>query len=76
MKSLLRVPDDLSLVGFDDLPAAGFSIPPLTTVHQPIYEVGVAAVEAMLQLIAGTRSRTTLPAPHLVVRDSTARPRR
>ena len=69
----IRVPEDVSLVGFDDLPGSSYSTPPLTTVHQPIYELGVAAADALLKLIDGGRSKASLPAPHLVVRGSTAR---
>lgn len=39
----LSVPHDMALVGFDDLPVAAFTTPPLTTVRQPVYEMGVAA---------------------------------
>lgn len=46
-----RVPDDIAIVGFDDHEMAAYADPPLTTVHQPIYELGVAAVDLMLRLI-------------------------
>jgi LacI family transcriptional regulator len=72
----LRVPDDLSLVGFDDLGSASFVIPPLTTVHQPGYELGLIAAQAMLQLLAGEEPGVALPEPYLVVRESSCRPRR
>lgn len=72
----LRVPDDLSVVGFDDLPQARWSPPPLTTVRQPLAEMGDAAARTLLQLIDGE----TLGVPRmelatrLVVRDSSAPP--
>ena len=72
-----RVPDDVSVVGFDDLPEARFFSPPLTTVRQDFDRVGRIAVEALIQQIEG--ARTVEPpalAPELVVRDSTAAPRR
>lgn len=69
----LRVPDDLSLVGFDDLAAAIYAIPPLSTVHQPGYELGRIAAQAMLQLLSGARPEVTVPAPRLVARESTRR---
>ena len=69
----LRVPDDVSLVGFDDLAESVYSIPPLSTVHQPGYELGRLAAGAMLQLLAGARPTIELPAPRLVVRESTRR---
>lgn len=49
----LRIPDDLSVVGFDDLPVAGWVDPPLTTVHQPLTEMAVAATELALALGRG-----------------------
>lgn len=67
----LQVPRDVSLIGFDDLPIAPFVMPPLSTVHQPAYELGQLAASAMLQLLAGTKPVIAMPAPHLVVRDST-----
>ncbi len=66
----LRVPDDISLVGFDDLSAAQFSIPPLTTVHQPSYELGRLAAAAMLQLLAGEKPTLEAPLPRLIARAS------
>jgi LacI family transcriptional regulator len=71
----LRMPDDISLVGFDDLAASMYALPPLSTVHQPGYELGRLAAMAMLQLLAGERPRIDVPAPRLVARESSARPR-
>ena len=68
----LRVPQDVSLVGFDDLPSSSFAVPPLTSVHQPICELGKAAAEAMLDLLAGREARVALPPPRMVLRESTA----
>lgn len=67
----LRVPDDISLVGFDDLAGAIHAIPPLTTVQQPGLEIGRMAAASLLQLLAGEVPRFRLPAPRLVVRAST-----
>lgn len=67
----LRVPQDVSVVGFDDLASAVYSIPPLTTVHHPVYELGQLAAQAMLQLLAGEVPALALPVPRLVVREST-----
>ncbi len=47
----LTVPGDLALVSFDDLPVAAFADPPLTTVHQPVPELGVKAVELLIEQI-------------------------
>jgi LacI family transcriptional regulator len=46
----LRIPDDLSLIGFDNIEFSGIIHPPLTTIHQPKYEMGEAAVEILLRL--------------------------
>ena len=67
----LRVPDDVSLVGFDDLPTAQYASPPLSTIHQPAYELGRLAATSMLQLLAGTEPTAQVPAPRLVAREST-----
>ncbi len=67
----LRVPHDVSLVGFDDVASSVYSIPPLTTVHHPVYELGQMAAQAMLQLLVGERPTLALPPPRLVVREST-----
>jgi LacI family transcriptional regulator len=66
----LRVPEDVSLVGFDDLAGAVYSIPPLTTVHHPVHELGQLAAQAILQLLAGEVPALALPAPRLMVRES------
>lgn len=74
----LKIPEDMSVVGFDDLPTASQIHPALTTVRQPIEELGRAAVNTLLALIAGlpaATARATLPTA-LVVRQSTAPPRR
>ncbi len=69
----LRVPDDVSLVGFDDQPTSLYALPPLTTVHQPAYEMGRLAAEAVLQLLDGVKPQQTVPPPRLIVRDSCRR---
>jgi DNA-binding LacI/PurR family transcriptional regulator len=68
-----RVPDDVSVVGFDDLPDAGSYIPPLTTVHQDFAEVGRRCVDTLLRQIRGEAPQpgTTLVPTRLVVRQST-----
>jgi DNA-binding LacI/PurR family transcriptional regulator len=70
----VRIPDELSVVGFDDLPFAGWSVPPLTTVRQPLVQMGVAAAEMVITLARGAtldHHRVEL-ATSLVVRESTA----
>ncbi len=75
----LRVPEDLSIVGFDDVDLAQVTDPPLTTVHQPIRQKGQEAVRLLL---AGGRQRGEAPpeqrrlATRLVIRGSTAPVRR
>lgn len=70
----LHVPGDVSLVGFDDLQSAVFSIPPLSTVHHPVYELGQLAASAMLQMLAGQAPTAQLPGPRFIVRESTRAP--
>ena len=74
----LRVPDDLSVVGFDDLPMARWSSPPLTTVRQPLADMGRMAGRMLHELIDGNElaSQRVELATHLVPRASTATPRR
>jgi DNA-binding LacI/PurR family transcriptional regulator len=72
----LRVPEDVSVVGYDDVPIAGYVDPPLTTIHQPMREVGEFAAGLVLDHISGDGRE---PGPHLlparlVVRKSTAPP--
>jgi LacI family transcriptional regulator len=69
----LRVPDDVSLVGFDDLVLARYAMPPLTTVRQSVYEIGTEAAKAMLDMLRGNAPQAALPGPELVVRESTRR---
>jgi LacI family transcriptional regulator len=70
-----RVPDDVSLVGFDDLAGSVFFVPPLTTIHNPIQEIGQLAAQAILRLLSGDAPQGEVPAPRLVVRESTGAPR-
>ncbi len=67
----VRVPDDISVVGFDDLPWSAYLGPPLTTVRQPGREMGALAARRLLgALQGGLPTRTTLVQPELVVRAS------
>lgn len=74
----LSVPDDFSVVGFDDTIAAELVSPGLTTVHQPLDEMGRLGFELVLRLLSGEpiRTRRIEVATHLVVRGSTAPPPR
>jgi len=68
----LRVPDDVAIVGFDDLPASSYAAPALTTVHQPIYEKGVRAAHMLIDMVEGKRiaDKHLNLRPHLVVRQT------
>ena len=70
----MLIPQDLSVIGFDDLPFARWLSPPLTTVRQPLVEMGRVAAEMLGNLIAGSRLRTQRMelATELRVRESTA----
>jgi LacI family transcriptional regulator len=68
----VRVPEDLAVIGYDDIPQAQWTQPPLTTVHQPMVEKGEIAVQRLLSLIAGeTQSNPNVLLPtQLVIRQS------
>jgi LacI family transcriptional regulator len=75
----LRVPDDLSLIGFDDMDWYPVADPPVTTVAQPAYEIGAHAAQRLLLRIRSMRPlkpQTILLPTELIVRGSTAPPRR
>ncbi len=67
----LRVPEDIAVIGFDDIDDSQASIPSITTAHQPFYEMGYQAVEMLLALIEGQTlpAETIMPA-QLMVRES------
>jgi DNA-binding LacI/PurR family transcriptional regulator len=69
------VPDDVSVIGFDDIPEAEFLIPPLTTVRQDFAAVGMRAIEALRLLMNGHSPTADLLEPSLVVRASTGPPK-
>ena len=75
-KRALRVPEDMSIVGCDDIFGADFCNPPLTTLSSPIEQAGRVAVTVLLAQLnplagGGNRSRSVMPT-HLTVRGSTA----
>ena len=67
----LKVPQDVSVVGFDDLPSSAFTIPPLTSVHRFTEEIGNSAAEAMIDLIERRAPQARTSAPMLAIREST-----
>ena len=73
----LRVPQDISVVGFDDIPQAAFQMPSLTTIRQPLHTMGRLAADVLLEHLA---THAAMPAevsvePHLIIRETTAVPR-
>ena len=70
----LRVPEDVSVVGFDDIKEAAFQTPSLTTIRQPLHQMGALAVRTLLQQLGGTNGNG-LPQiavePELIIREST-----
>ncbi len=73
----LRVPGDLSVVGFDDVRFSQYTDPPLTTVRIPMRALGETSVRLLLEILEGTSTRVeSVTLPHeLVIRESTAPPR-
>ena len=73
----MRVPDDISVVGFDDIQGAAYYTPSLTTVRQPLTRMGMIAAQTLLERIeAGQEEPKEIAvAPELVIRESTARRR-
>jgi LacI family transcriptional regulator len=73
MNSGLRVPQDVSVVGFDDIRAAAYLNPSLTTIRQPLHQMGVTAARILLQRIRGLEEYpdSMAIAPELVIREST-----
>lgn len=73
----LNVPHDISVAGFDDLYISEYMDPPLTTVRQPMQQMGSMAMETLLQIIASGEAGPDIEVPgELVVRGSTAPPKR
>jgi len=70
----LRVPDDISMIGFDDIPYAVTTWPPLTTIAQPVEKIGTRAVSLLLERVAepAAHSRREVLMPVLVERESCA----
>lgn len=66
-----RVPEDISVIGFDDLPVSCYFTPALTTMRQPVEEVGRVCAESILNLLSGAQHNAKLPPIELIVRQST-----
>jgi LacI family transcriptional regulator len=72
-RSALRVPEDVSLIGYDDLSSSLYAKPPLSSIHQSAFELGQQAVDVLLQLLAGEKPDFQVPPPRLVSRESCRR---
>jgi LacI family transcriptional regulator len=72
------VPDDISVLGFDDIEQAAFNVPRLTTIRQPLMRMGELAASGLIKRIEQPEMETedVIVEPKLVVRESTAAPRR
>ncbi|HJZ48618.1 MAG TPA: substrate-binding domain-containing protein [Roseiflexaceae bacterium] len=68
----IRVPDDVSLVGFGDLLSSAYTTPPLTTVRQPIFEMGRTAAQAILDLLEERPIELPSFTTQLIIRESAA----
>ncbi|HEY6410428.1 MAG TPA: LacI family DNA-binding transcriptional regulator [Ktedonobacteraceae bacterium] len=69
----VSVPDNLSVIGFDDIDIAAYTIPPLTTIRQPRFELGQRSMRMMLALLSGQLPENQIVRGELVVRQTTAR---
>jgi LacI family transcriptional regulator len=69
----IRVPEDISIIGFDDLHSSMYTTPPLTTVRQPLFDVGKSLGRAILKMIAHQPLEVDVPQLNLVVRESVRR---
>jgi LacI family transcriptional regulator len=74
----LKVPEDISVLGFDDIEQAAFNVPRLTTIRQPLMRMGELAASSLIKRIEQPELKTenVVVEPKLVVRESTAAPRR
>ncbi|HEY3325429.1 MAG TPA: LacI family DNA-binding transcriptional regulator [Planctomycetota bacterium] len=71
----VRVPDDISIIGYDDIEVCAAMEPPLTTMRQPSRKIGSTAVQMVLDMISGRPVTSTVLSPHLVERGSAAPPK-
>jgi len=75
LDSGMKVPADVSVIGFDDIQSAAFQNPRLTTIRQPLRRMGELAAETLLKRIRGTEHHKVIAVePELIVRESTAAP--
>ncbi len=70
----LRVPEDLAVIGFDNIPLSSFFVPPLSTIEVPMFTLGSDSMETLVKVIAGEQiSRIKLHKTKLIIRKSTLR---
>jgi LacI family transcriptional regulator len=69
----LRIPDDLSIIGYDDLIIAQMVFPPLTTIHQPLNEMGKLASEKLITMIESSNPVSSSIVMHRIVERNTVR---
>lgn len=65
-----RIPEDISVIGMDDIQISSYLEPKLTTVHRPLYELGVTAAETLLQMMDGNKGKKIILPTHLIQRES------
>lgn len=70
-KRKLKVPENISVIGFDDLDVSRYFVPPLTTIRQPLLQTGAAVAQAMLSMLSGGEFDYRIPPIELIVREST-----
>jgi LacI family transcriptional regulator len=69
----LRIPEDVSVIGYDDVQAAAYHVPSLTTIRQPLRKMGEIAAMTLLDKLAGKQTEHILQVePELIVRESTS----
>jgi DNA-binding LacI/PurR family transcriptional regulator len=69
----LSIPEDLSIISFDDIDIAAYTQPPLTTIRQPRFELGQQAMHVMLELLGGHEAKNQIIAGELIARQTTSR---
>lgn len=67
----ISIPDDIAVIGFDDLPMSSYVIPPLSTINQPFEHMGEISIHYTLDLISGNKPNYILPVMNLIARNST-----
>ena len=76
LRSGLRIPHDIAIVGYDDLVWASVASVPLTTVRQPVFDMAMGATDGLLRLLAGEEAPPPVMHTHeLLIRGTTAPPK-